>query len=87
MQRALMKALGRGTPYPMSASLERTDLDTGHDLSDLPIDSGFLPKLRERLGLAKDIEKAQHNVKKENHDRKWLREAAEAMDVDLDPTM
>jgi len=53
----------------------------------LPIESGFLPKLRERLRLARDIEKAQHTVKKENHARNWLKEAAEAMDVDIDPDM
>ena len=53
----------------------------------MTIESGFLPKLRERIRTAKDIEKAQHSVKKENHDRNWLREAAEAMDVDIDPTM
>ena len=56
-------------------------------MPDLQIESGFLPKLRERIRLARDIEKAQHNVKKEKHDRNWLREAAEAMDVDIDPTM
>lgn len=53
----------------------------------MSIESGFLPKLRERIRLARDIEKAQHNVKKENHDRNWLKEAAEAMEVDIDPSM
>jgi ATP-dependent RNA helicase DDX24/MAK5 len=43
--------------------------------------------LKERIKLAKDIEKAQHLVKKENHDRNWLKEAAEAMDVDIDPSL
>lgn len=57
------------------------------ELPDLPIESGFLPKLRERITLARDIEKAQHQVKKENHDKNWLRETAEAMDLDIDPSM
>jgi ATP-dependent RNA helicase DDX24/MAK5 len=37
--------------------------------------------------VARDIEKAQHNVKKLNHERSWLQEAAEALDVDVDPSM
>ena len=56
-------------------------------MPELPIESGFLPKLKERLALAKEIEKAQHVVKKENHDKNWLKEAAEAMDVDIDPSL
>lgn len=54
---------------------------------DLEIEAGFLPKLKERIALAKEIEKAQHYVKKDNHDRNWLKEAAEAMDLDIDPDM
>ena len=57
------------------------------ELPDLPIEGGFLPKLRERIELARQIEKAQHMVKKENHDRNWLKETAEAMDLDIDPSM
>jgi ATP-dependent RNA helicase DDX24/MAK5 len=57
------------------------------ELPDLPIDAGFMPKLKERIRLAKAIEKAQHEVKKENHDKNWLKETAEAMDLDLDPDM
>lgn len=57
------------------------------DMPELAIESGFLPKLKQRLALAKEIEKAQHVVKKENHDKNWLKEAAEAMDVDIDPSL
>lgn len=57
------------------------------ELPELPIESGFLPKLKERLRVAQAIEKAQHEVKKETHDRNWLKEAAEAMDIDLDDDM
>jgi ATP-dependent RNA helicase DDX24/MAK5 len=55
------------------------------DLPELAIEPGFLPKLKERIQIAKEIEKAQHQVKKTNHDRNWLKEVAEAMDVDIDP--
>ncbi|KAK4688530.1 ATP-dependent RNA helicase DDX24/MAK5, partial [Tremellales sp. Uapishka_1] len=56
-------------------------------LPDLTIDSGFLPKLKERIRVAKAIEKAQHMVKKDNHEKNWLKETAEAMDIDIDPDM
>lgn len=55
--------------------------------AEMEIEAGFLRQLRERINLARDIEKAQHAVKKEVHDRNWLKEAAEAMDVDIDPSL
>jgi len=55
------------------------------DLPELEIEPGFLPKLKERIRIAKEIEKAQHQVKKVNHERSWIKEVAEAMDVDIDP--
>ncbi|TXT07465.1 hypothetical protein VHUM_03185 [Vanrija humicola] len=54
---------------------------------ELAIEGGFMPKLKERIALAREIEKAQHAVKKDNHDKNWLREAAEAMDIDIDPEL
>ena len=60
---------------------------TATELPELPIESGFLPKLKERIRIAGEIEKTQHEVKKEAHDRNWLIEAAEAMDIDLEPGM
>lgn len=43
--------------------------------------------MRERIRVAKDIEKAQHQVKKVNHDKNWLKEVADAMDLDIDPDL
>lgn len=54
---------------------------------DMPVDGGFLRLLRERVRVASELEKAQHKSNKVAHDRNWLREAAEAMDVDIDPSM
>ncbi|OCF44081.1 ATP-dependent RNA helicase MAK5 [Kwoniella heveanensis CBS 569] len=62
-------------------------LGRGHELPDLSIESGFLPALRERIRVARAIEKAEHHVTKSTHDRNWLIEAAEAMDLDIDPDM
>ena len=87
MQRALMRSLDRGKSPIMRNPGWMTYVQAEHELPELNIESGFLPKLRERIRLAKKIEKAQHGVKKENHEKNWLREAAEAMDVDLDPSM
>jgi ATP-dependent RNA helicase DDX24/MAK5 len=70
---------------PVSHGSELTEI--ANELPELPIESGFMPKLKERIALAKEIEKAQHVVKKENHDKNWLKEAAEAMDVDIDPSL
>ena len=72
----------KGMQRSLMKSLGRTT-----ELPDLPIESGFLPKLRERIALARDIEKAQHVDKKDKHDRNWLQETAEAMDLDIDPSM
>lgn len=75
---------------PEDKGLQRAlmkSLDRSTEIPDLPIEAGFLPKLKERIALARDIEKAQHAVKKDNHDKNWLRETAEAMDLDIDPSM
>ena len=44
----------------------------------------MLDRLKERIQLARQIDNAQHKTKKENHEKKWLREAAEAMEIELD---
>jgi len=72
----------KGVQRALMRSLGRTT-----EMPELPIESGFMPKLKERIRIAKEIEKAQHKVKKENYDRNWLKEVAEAMDVDIDPSM
>lgn len=84
-----MKSLGRSEClFRLPAIFLGTgELISATEMPELQIESGFLPKLKERITLAKDIEKAQHLVKKENHDRNWLQEAAEAMDLDIDPGM
>lgn len=48
------------------------------------IDLHMLDKLKARTQLARQIDSAQHKIKKENHERNWLKEAAEAMEIELD---
>lgn len=45
---------------------------------------GLLDKLKARVQLARKIDAAQHKVKKEKHEKSWLRETAEAMEIELD---
>ena len=44
----------------------------------------LLDKLKARIQLARQIDAAQHKIKKENHEKHWLKEAADAMEIELD---
>lgn len=50
---------------------------------EISIDLNMLDKLKTRVQLGRKIENAQHKVKKSNHDRNWMREAAETLGVEL----
>ena len=54
------------------------------DIPEMSIELGMLDKLKVRVQLARKIDSAQHKVKKENHERNWMKETAEAMDIELD---
>jgi len=54
------------------------------DVPELSVDHDILSKLKERVALARQIDNAQHNVKKKNHERNWLIETAEALEIELD---
>ena len=54
------------------------------EIAEMPVELYMLDKLKARIQLAKQIDTAQHRVKKEKHERKWMREAADAMEVELD---
>lgn len=51
---------------------------------EMSIEHHLLDKLKPRLQLARQIENAQHKVKKERHEKNWMKEMADAMDVELD---
>ena len=44
----------------------------------------LLDRLKARIQLARQIDSAQHKVKKENHEKNWLKETAEAMEIEID---
>ncbi|KAJ6487917.1 ATP-dependent RNA helicase [Mycena sanguinolenta] len=54
------------------------------EIPEMSIELHMLDKLKERVQLARQIENAHHKVKKANHDRKWMKETAEAMEIELD---
>lgn len=87
-QRMLMAGIGKCEhTFPWSQRSEAlTELSplSAVDLPTLPIDFSILDQLKKRVELAKKIDAAQHRATKEAHDDKWLRDAAEAMEIDLE---
>ncbi|OCB91444.1 DEAD-domain-containing protein [Sanghuangporus baumii] len=63
------------------ASLDRVG---ENEIPHMPIELDLLDNLKERVQLAKRIDAATHKVKKEKHERNWLKQAAEAMEIELD---
>ncbi|KAH8103065.1 ATP-dependent RNA helicase [Cristinia sonorae] len=57
------------------------------DIPEMAVELYMLDKLKARIQLARKIDNAQHKVKKENHEKNWLREAAEAMEIEVDSDM
>ncbi|KAF5343466.1 hypothetical protein D9758_011860 [Tetrapyrgos nigripes] len=54
------------------------------EIQEMSIDLSMLDKLKARVQLARKIETAHHKVRKENHEKNWMRETAEAMEIELD---
>ncbi|EKM77312.1 hypothetical protein AGABI1DRAFT_43493, partial [Agaricus bisporus var. burnettii JB137-S8] len=54
------------------------------DIPELSVDLNMLDKLKERVQLARQIEQRQHQVQKNNYEKNWVKETAEALGVDLD---
>ena len=44
----------------------------------------MLDKLKARVQFARQIDVAQHKASKEKHENNWLRETADAMEIELD---
>jgi hypothetical protein len=53
----------------------------------MSVELGILDEIKTRVRLARKIDTVQHKAKKTNHDRKWMRETAEVLGVDLDSDM
>ncbi|KAI3631965.1 hypothetical protein MIR68_009801 [Amoeboaphelidium protococcarum] len=53
-------------------------------IEDFSIDLSTVAKLKQRVKLAVDIDKASHQITKQKHDDDWIRKAAVDLDVELD---
>jgi ATP-dependent RNA helicase DDX24/MAK5 len=53
------------------------------DIPDLPVERVLLDKLKERVQLAREIDKVQHSVTKKKHEHNWLKITAEALELEL----
>ncbi|KAG6837085.1 hypothetical protein H0H93_014977 [Arthromyces matolae] len=54
------------------------------EIQEISVELSMLDKLKYRVQLARKIETSQHKVKKANFDKNWMKEAAEAMEIELD---
>ena len=54
------------------------------EIAEMPVELYMLDKLKARIQLAREIDSVQHKAKKEKHERNWLKEAADAMEIELD---
>lgn len=72
-------------PCECASRCELTTTWTEEDeIAEMPVELYMLDKLKARIQLAREIDNAQHKAKKEKHERNWLKEAAEAMEIELD---
>jgi len=54
------------------------------DIPEMAIELSLLDKLKHRVQLARKIETSHHKIKKANHEKSWIRETAQAMEIELD---
>ncbi|KAG8760841.1 ATP-dependent RNA helicase [Ceratobasidium sp. 428] len=72
----------RGIMKGLMESLNRTEA-----ITETAIEHDVLDRLKRRVQLARQIDAAQHKVKKDNHEKNWLKETAEALELELDSDM
>lgn len=61
-------------------------LKLNEDIPTLDIEHGYLHGIKERVRLAREINKEEHHLRRENADNSWVKRTAIAMDIDLDTT-
>ncbi|KAF7658032.1 hypothetical protein LDENG_00018880 [Lucifuga dentata] len=63
------------------------NLGKDEDLPMFPVETKYLEAVKERVNLARKIEKIEFYNSREKHHNSWVRQAAEALEVDLDDNM
>jgi ATP-dependent RNA helicase DDX24/MAK5 len=84
--KGLFGNLGRGNVFISDNAVADT-FDSTTDESEVPemsIELSLLDKLKARIQLARQIDAAQHKIRKVKHDRRWLKETADALGIELD---
>ena len=61
-------------------------LKLNEDIPTLNIEHGYLHGIKERVRLAREINKEEHHLRRENADNSWVKRTAVAMDIDLGTT-
>ena len=56
------------------------------DIPALDIERGYLDGIKERVRLAREIDKEEHHLRRENADNSWVKRTALAMDIECDTT-
>jgi ATP-dependent RNA helicase DDX24/MAK5 len=64
--------------YPRFFSSDDTEIP------EMPIELFLIDKLKTRVHLARQIDLHQHKIKKAKHERHWITETAEALELELD---
>ena len=65
--------------------INQSPTETG--FNDFPVDMTYLPAIKNRVNLARKIDKEMHQKRKERTNDDWFRKAAEEMDIVLDESL
>lgn len=59
-------------------------LNAGNDLESFPVDVAFMPSIKKRISLAKQIDKEEHKFRRKKSSNDWVLASAKAMDIEVD---
>jgi len=76
--------VGEAEVQLMRRTLRELGYDAARQLATFPVDHSYIPPLRKRLTLAKQIDEVAKKSKKEAAESEWLKQAANDLEVDLD---
>lgn len=62
----------------------KVNLILAHDLPTFPVIDRLLVAIKERVDVAREIDKLELKCRRENIHKNWLRKAAEEMDIVLE---
>ncbi|KAM9787090.1 ATP-dependent RNA helicase DDX24 [Syngnathus typhle] len=60
------------------------NLEKDEELPRFPVELHFMEAIKERVNLARKIEKVEFHNSRQKHHNSWFKQAAEAMEIDLD---